>query len=342
MRITAILVCWEDGGDLLPAVESLSAARRRLDPATVCARLVVVFNGPTAVAPEKLLALWPGATLIENAANRGFGPAANQGASAGGGDVLLFLNPDVRSEGELFGAIARGFEEHPEAVALAPRLLDWDEAPSSRAAGRRLAPPGREDQFTFQLRRLPRLSSDARELLLFDHLFPENRSRRRSRYADENRTDAFPVEQAAAAALAVRADIFRRIGGFDERFVPAWHEDVDLCARLARVGTVLYWPAAVLRHRGGVASNRLGYDRFLPIFYENALRYRRIHYGASARAAYRALLAAGMLLRLVALPLRPQMPRPRRQAARAYLAVLRLAIGLVPPSVFRLPPPGSA
>ena len=59
----------------------------------------------------------------------------------------------------------------------------------------------------------------------------------RARYADRDRGRAFPVEQAAAAALAVRSDVFARIGGFDERFVPAWHEDVDLCERLGREGT---------------------------------------------------------------------------------------------------------
>ncbi|HEY6051665.1 MAG TPA: hypothetical protein VIZ58_10475, partial [Thermoanaerobaculia bacterium] len=72
----------------------------------------------------------------------------------------------------------------------------------------------------------------------------------------------------------------------------------------------------------------LGYDRFLPILYANALRYRSKHYGLPARLAYRALLAAGMLLRLAALPFRPRPPRPRAEAARAYSSVLRLAAGL--------------
>ena len=192
----------------------------------------------------------------------------------------------------------------------------------------RLAPPGREDQATFQLRRLPTLASDARELLLFDHLRPNNAGRRASRYADSDRGRSFPVEQAAAAALAVRADVFARVGGFDERFVPAWHEDVDLCARLGREGRILYLPDARFRHRGGISASRLGYDRFLPIFYRNALRYRGAHYGPAARVVYRLLLAKGMVLRLLILPFRRSVPRPRREAARAYLRVLRLALGL--------------
>jgi len=201
------------------------------------------------------------------------------------------------------------------------------EDPKSKIS-RPLAPPDHEDQFTFQLRRLPSLPSDARELLLVDSLAPNNRGRRRRRYADCDRNSPFEVEQAAAAALAIRKSAFRVLHGFDTRFVPAWFEDVDLCARLSGAGKLFYWPEARFRHRGGVSSASLGYARFLPIYYRNALRYRRLHYGWPARVLYRPLLLAGMLLRLLLLPFRATVPRPRREAARAYLATLALALGL--------------
>lgn len=301
--------------------------------------LVVVDNGGAIPAAE-IQSLWPGASVLVNEANRGFGPAANQAADLAPGDVLLFLNPDTRAEGDPFSQIARALDAHPEAVALAPRLLEFDGGvglpqseihnPQSKIV-HRLSPPNREDQFTFQLRRFPNLASDARELLLVDYVAPNNLGRRRARYADFERADPFEVEQAAAAALAVRGSVFRRLGGFDGRFVPAWFEDVDLCARLAREGKILFWPDARFRHRGGVSSSALGYARFLPIYYRNALRYRRLHYGAAARLLYRPLLAAGMLLRLAALPFRPTPPRPRGDSARAYLFTLAVALGFSNP-----------
>ena len=102
---------------------------------------------------------------------------------------------------------------------------------------------------------------------------------------------------------------------------------MDLCARLRERGAILYWPAARFRHRGGGSSEGLGYARFLPIYYANAIRYRRRRYGLAARAAYRALLVAGMAMRLVALPVRRRLPRPRREAAVGYLKTLALALG---------------
>lgn len=325
-EITAIVVSWQDAEETEAAVASLAAARRRVPAEGPKTSLVVVENGGS-LRRDALLALWPEALVITNAENRGFGPAANQGAAAAPGDVVLFVNPDTRAEGDPFTALARAFDADSTVVAVAPRLLDigGDEAPERARAGR-LAPPDREDQFTFQLRRLPSLPGDARELLLIDHLYPNNPARRRVRYADSDRETPIAVEQAAGAALAVRSSVFGAVGGFDERYVPAWFEDVDLCARLLRRGGILYLPEARFRHRGGVSSVRLGYARFLPTYYRNALLYRRQHYGLLSRAAYRALLVAGMILRLAALPLRRTVPRPRGEAARAYLGVLSLAL----------------
>ncbi len=327
--VAVILVSWNDADDLEEAVRSLAASRAASARPDLAVRLVAVGNGRDSIREERIRTLWPDAVILVNAENRGLAPAANQGAAAAGdAEILLFLNPDTRAEGDPFPALARGFEDHPEAAALAPRLVDAADGELRTPGRRALAPPGGEDQFTFQLRRLPRLASDARELLLGEHLRPNGAGRRAARYADADRDRPFPVEQAAAAALAVRRRAFERIGGFDETFVPAWFEDVDLCARLAAEGSIVYWPAARFTHAGGVSSARLGYDRFLPILYTNALRYRRKHYPAASRAAYRALLAGGMALRLALLPFRRSVPRRRGEAARAYAAVLRLALGL--------------
>jgi GT2 family glycosyltransferase len=329
-EITIVLVSWEDPGETVRAIESLAAARSRIPAGGPKVSLVVVDNGGGALDRERVLAVWPDAVLRVNETNRGFGPAANQAAGVAAGDVLLLLNPDTRAEGEPFSEIARAFRAREDVVAVAPQLFDEVPGPESwlkGGGGRRLPPPGREDQFTFQLRRLPRLRDDARELLLLDHLAPNNRARRRFRYADRDPDKPLDVEQPAAAALAVRADAYRAVGGFDESFVPAWFEDVDLCARLRDRGTILYWPFARFRHRGGGSSEDLGYARFLPIYYANAIRYRRRQYGRAARAAYRALLAAGMVMRLVALPLRRRPPRSRWEAAVAYLRAFGVALG---------------
>ena len=322
-EITAILVSWKDAGDLVAAVASLAAARTRVAQGGVAVSLVVVDNGGD-LSEGAVRAAWPDATVLVNAANRGFGPAANQAAAAARGDVLLFLNPDTRAEGEPFSPIARAFDADERVVAVAPRLVEMDggvpPAGTLRLAAARARGPGHVSAAPPADAGGPTPASCCWSTTCR----PTTRRRRRFRYADENRDAAFPVEQAAAAALAVRREAFVACGGFDERYVPAWYEDVDLCARLASAGTILYLPEARFRHRGGESASRLGYARFLPLFYRNALRYRRDHYGLAARLTYRVLLAKGMLLRLLLLPFRADRaaapaggrPRlPRRAAA---------------------------
>jgi GT2 family glycosyltransferase len=67
------------------------------------------------------------------------------------------------------------------------------------------------------------------------------------------------VAAVTGACLAVRAQLFAEVGGFDDRF-PNNYNDVDLCLRIARAGyRIVYESSAVLRHyecqsrRGGVA-----------------------------------------------------------------------------------------
>jgi N-acetylglucosaminyl-diphospho-decaprenol L-rhamnosyltransferase len=325
-EISVILVSWRDADQVDACIESLAQARERIPAGGPRVHVWVVDNGGglREIAPR--LSRWRDVQVIVNENNRGLAAAANQAAARAFGDILVFLNPDTRPDGEPFTALCRAFDTHPEAAAVAPRLLDMG---SEISVSSRLAPPEREDQFTFQLRRLPTLASDARQLLLIDHVSPNNSGRRRDRYADFDRESPFAVEQAAGAALAVRRDVFAAIGGFDERFTPAWFEDVDLCGRLQERGTILYWPAARFRHVGGVSSRALGYARFLPIYYRNALLYRE-RYCARARWLYRGLLAAGMGLRLLALPFRRSVPRSRSEAAAAYVRTLGVAFGWRP------------
>lgn len=312
-RLSIVIVSWESGPDLLQCVQSLAAAREegRLERGI---ELVVVDNASREFGPAAVRSLWPDAQIQVNESNRGFGPAANQGVALARGAVILFLNPDTRAVDDPFTPLLRAFAEHPEAVAIAPRLHEP-------------GPGGHERQEMFQLRHLPSWPQALRELLLLNKAWPRSRALVRERYADEDREQPFEVEQPAAAALAVRREAFTRIGGFDEAFVPAWFEDVDLCARLLPLGKILYWPASQFTHTGGTAARRLGYDEFLPIYHLNALRYWRKHHGRAAGTAYRTLVAAGMLLRLAVLPFAPA-PASKRTAARAYARVLRGAAGL--------------
>jgi GT2 family glycosyltransferase len=308
-----LIVSWNSSDTLPACVESLARVRAALGRERDRLELIVVDNHSEIFPEERIRAAWPDARLAVLDQNIGLGPAANHAASHARGEILFFLNPDTRAEGEPFSRISEAFEENPDVAAVAPRLLQDAESPVA------------ETQEEFQLRRLPRLSTAIRELLLFDRAFPGNPGRAADRYLARDRERSFDVEQPAGAALAVRRDIFSAVGGFDPRFVPAWWEDVDLCRRLVEKGRILYLPEARFRHRGGEAAARLGYGGFLPLYYRNALLYWRKHFPPASVAAFRLLLALGMGLRLLLLPFRAGAPRPGRESFSAYRGALAVA-----------------
>ena len=64
------------------------------------------------------------------------------------------------------------------------------------------------------------------------------------------------VSCVTAACMAIRADVFRTLGGFDEK-MPLAYNDVDLCLRLRSAGWRIIWtPAAELVHRESASLGR--------------------------------------------------------------------------------------
>jgi len=330
--ISTVIVSWNSGEDLVECVASLARARRESGFSPGRIELVVIDNHSDSFPERRLREVWADVRIAVLGENAGFGPAANHGAAHARGDILLFLNPDTRAAGNPFPAIAEAFESHPDWIAVAPRLVEMGGSavltPAHATPLHKLwrGEGGEDTQEEFQLRRLPRLASAFRELLLIDRLFPRNAGRVRDRYLDRDRDSSFEVEQPAAAALAVRKSAFLKVGGFDPLFAPAWWEDVDLCRRLAAEGKIVYVPSARFEHGGGRAMERLGYDRFLPLYYRNAIAYWKKSAGALPALAFRALLFAGMLVRLAVLPFRRGDPRPKSESLRAYRSTLAVAV----------------
>lgn len=60
------------------------------------------------------------------------------------------------------------------------------------------------------------------------------------------------VDKCSAASLLVRRDLLKQIGGYDERFAPAYKEDADLCFSIREKGfSVIYQPLSEVIHVEG-------------------------------------------------------------------------------------------
>ncbi len=244
---------------------------------------IVVDNASSDATCEAARAV-PGTQVLANPDNRGFAAAANQGARAARGELLLFLNPDVQAQPGALAAL-RATAERTSAGALAGRLLDSTGA----------------TQVGFTFRRLPTLATALAETLLLNRLWPGNPFNRRYRCVDFDYDRPAEIEQPAGACLLVKRRAWESLGGFDPRFFPLWFEDVDLCHRLRQAGwTILYEPQARFLHAGAHSLAAVA-DRDRQLYwYQNLLCYFRKHHSRLAVAVLRVAIFKGMLLRMLA------------------------------------------
>jgi GT2 family glycosyltransferase len=199
--------------------------------------LIVVDNGSEDGSSDMAAIRFPGAMVIENKRNLGFGRACNVGASAATGEYLFFLNPDAVVDPEAVGRLREVFEEY-ERVGL--------------VSGRLRFPDG---SFQPSCRRLPALKN----LLFSRGSFLTRLTGGRSRFGASDYTlGDFPriteVPAVSGTMLMVRRELFREVGGFDPRFF-MYMEDTDLSLRAARAGFVnLFAPDSGAVHGWGRSS----------------------------------------------------------------------------------------
>ena len=249
--------------------------------------------------------------IVRSEENHGFAYGVNRSIAATGSEYILLLNPDCELEEGALSAMIDFLDHHVEHAAVVPLLLEADGTP----------------QREFQLRRFPTIGSVAAELLLVDEALPRNPFTARYRYRELKIEEPVKVEQPAAAAMLLRRSVVERIGPFDERFTPAWFEDVDYCRRLAEEGeTIALLPAARGWHHGGASLEHISFIRFTEVWYRNLHRYAAKWFSPREVETFRWLVIVGMFLRIGALAVGfRRRAVKRRDALRAYRRVMSQA-----------------
>ena len=290
--VSTLVVCWNNREFL----------RRSLESVPPGSELVVVDNASTDGSADLVVSSFPSARLIRLSQNTGFAAGVNQAAAVAAGDYLLLLNPDAEATPQAVDRLVACLDEHPTCGAASGRLISMTEEP----------------QQEFRPRRFPTVGSVALELLLVSRIWPGNPVTRRAEGTDLDQSASAPVERSPSSCLMVRRRAFQDVAGMDEQFSPAWFEDVDLCKRLEERGWEVYSvPGAVFRHIGGVSMRGLGRARQKRVFYRNLERYVRKHHGRAAAAAVKAMLVAGMSMRMAGSALQAD-----RDGVHAFAGVL--------------------
>jgi GT2 family glycosyltransferase len=263
---TVAIINWNSGRRLRTCIESLLGT-------TTKAEILVVDNASDDDSMEMIQGFRNRVNIISNSVNRGFAAAINQAFQTTDTPYVLVLNPDVRVL--------------PGAVSILEEFMSA--YPRAGAAGGHV-----NDEYL--PRKFPTVGTLVKENLGLRKIV--------GGYAPPVQSKLpVQVEQAAAAAIMIRRDAFESVEGFDERFYPAWYEDVDFCVRLKQQGWEIYFiPKAEFLHEGGYTAAALGSERFANAYYGNQMRYAQKHFGTAGNVAVRISIAAGMIVRMLGRP----------------------------------------
>jgi O-antigen biosynthesis protein len=196
---------------------------------------VILVDDAADAETKRLLDGVRGAKIIHNETNLGYLRSVNRGASVARGRWLVLFNNDTEVTRNWLQAMLACAESAEDVGVVAPKFV-YPDGSLNEAGGIVWCDGtgvnyGRRDapnHFQYEYRR--------------------------------------EVDYGSAAALMVSAKLWGEVGGFDERYLPMYYEDTDLCFRAREHGLrVLYEPEAVIVHiEGATAGNDVesGHKRY--------------------------------------------------------------------------------
>ena len=190
--------------------------------------ICVIDNASTDESIDYLEQWHPEVRVIQLNDNFGFAGGYNKGIEAISTEYIALINSDILVTNNWLDPILNLLDNNTNIAAVQPKILSLEDNSSFEYAG---AGGGMIDKLGYPFCRGR----------IFDILEKDE-----GQYDDT--VDAFWI---SGAAMVIRADIFKKFGGFDHDFF-AHHEEIDLCWRLKNAGYELkYLGDSTVYHLGG-------------------------------------------------------------------------------------------
>ncbi|MCC8043399.1 MAG: glycosyltransferase family 2 protein [Oscillospiraceae bacterium] len=239
-KITGCIVTYNNSDKIERVIESILRQTEGINFS-----LIISDNHSEDNTANIVKSRFPQVTVIENPTNGGFGKANNAAIPLLDSDYHFIINPDIFLSYDAVSAFVEYFESHSDVVMAVPKLLYED--------GTEQFTPKRTPTLKYML---------AGRLERFGGIFKRWRDEYTLR--GENVTEPFDCGFCSGCFICIRTDIFKKIGGFDERYF-LYSEDADLTREAQKYGRTVYLPQISVTHLWERAYMKSGKYFFIQI-----------------------------------------------------------------------------
>ena len=227
---------------------------RVIDYSKDFAEIVVADNDSSDDSVVYLQNNFPEVRIIQNEINGGFAKGYNDALAMVNAEYYILLNSDIEVTPNWIKPIIDLMDANPEIAACQPKLMSYYEREKFEYAG---AAGGFIDKYGYPFCRGR----------LFQTLEADG-----GQYDDVNE-----IFWATGACLFVRAEIYHKLGGLDERFF-AHMEEIDFCWRAKIDGyKIMFCPDSTVYHVGGGTLPKKSWKKtYLNMRNNNIMLYKNI------------------------------------------------------------------
>lgn len=206
MKTAIVILNWNGKALLERFIPSVISSSKAL------ATIFLADNASTDDSVAYCKEYFPEVTIIENTTNGGYARGYNEALRHIEADLFVLLNSDVNTPDGWLEPMLKYFKNNPELGAAQPKILDLKNKEFFEYAG---AAGGFVDRLGYPYCRGRIFDTCEIDMGQYD--------------------DTIEVQWASGACLFVRANVFKKAGGFDEDYF-AHQEEIDLCWRILNLG----------------------------------------------------------------------------------------------------------
>lgn len=240
--------------------------------------VIVVDDCSTDSSAEMVSEVFPQVRLIRNATNLRYAKTNNAGLKVARGRYALLLNSDVVVRAGAFQALVEFMDEHPDAAAAGPKLINPD------------------GSVQHCIRSVPNPIAMALQSRTLYKIWPKNPITDSYYNTRFDYSRAQTVQSIGTTSFIIRRSTWETYGMLDERLTLAF-VDLAYCHSLRqRNQNIYYVPNAVVVHYSGQSINQNGL-REIRLLHRELRKFYDYYIAAQHNPLSRTLIRAGIWLR---------------------------------------------